>query len=157
MQVPHGFLGTRGDLLFDTIAVSLILIVVALLYAFRLARAGRYLRHRTVMTTLLASLAAVLVLFEMHLRSSGGPNVLFAESRYYGTALMHHSLRVHLALAMSTFSAWLVLGLVSLIRFRRSLPGRFGEIHRIWGRAIFVGFLGVAITGIEIYIVGLVL
>ena len=157
MRVPHGFLGTRGDLLFDTIAVSLILIVVALLYAFRLARSGRYVRHRTVMTTLLASLAAVLVLFEMHLRTSGGPNVLFAESRFHGTALMHHSLRIHLTLAISTFSAWLVLGLVSLIRFRRSLPGRFGDTHRIWGRAVFFGFLSVAITGLELYVVGLVL
>lgn len=155
--VPRGFLGTRADLLFDTITVLLVVIALVLAWSRSLARSGRYRRHRAVMVTLFVVLTLVLALFETDLRMSGGPRALFKASRFAGTSVMTRSLRLHVAVAITTFTAWLGLIVVSLRAFTRSLPGRLSRLHRIWGQGVFYGFLLVGATALELYIVGFVL
>jgi putative membrane protein len=156
-RLPRGFLGTRADILFDTIAVSLVLIAAILAWSQLLARARQYRRHRVVMTTLFVALTVVLLLFEADLRMAGGPKVLFKDSHFAGTAFLKYSLYFHVSVAMMTFAAWIGLIAISLRGFMSSLPGRFSSLHRIWGRSVFYGYLIVAATAVEVYVVGFVL
>jgi hypothetical protein len=154
--VPRGFLGTRADLLFDTIAVSLVLIAPILAWSQSLARSGAHRRHRAIMVTLFATLTLAIALFEVDLRMAGGARVLFKGSRFAGTSFMTGSLYSHVAVAITTFAAWLGLIVVSLRAFTRSLPGKLSSFHRIWGWGVIYGFLLVTATALEVYVVGFV-
>jgi hypothetical protein len=155
--LPGGFLGTRADCLFDTIAISLVGIAGTLAWSMSLARARQYKRHRSVMMRLLIGLTIVLIMFETDLRVSGGPKVLFRQSRFAHSHFLQYSLYFHLFVAVTTFAAWVGLLLVSLRRFPQPLPGTFSGVHRVWGKSVFYGFLLVAVTALEVYVLGFVM
>src|SRR5262245_26271913 len=132
-DIPDGFLGTRADMLFDIIVVAQIAVTGALVYAIRQAKMKRYLRHRAVMLATLLVLALILVVFEVHLRASGGARGIFEQSRFADTTALTAAIYIHILFAVSTVVAWTTLAILSLVKYRRSLPGDFSRIHRIGG------------------------
>jgi uncharacterized membrane protein YozB (DUF420 family) len=154
----RGFLPTRGNFLEDLVVTSLVLIVPLLLLSWRWAHAGRWARHRNLMVILTVVLTVVVVLFEADVRSRGGFEGVAAGSRYHGTAFMDWSYRVHMVCVTVTSALWLVLLPVSLWVYRRGLRrNAFGPYHRLAGRVGMVGAALSGLTGLELYVIGLVL
>ena len=157
-MLPRGFLGTRADILMDTVVVALALIVPALLFSWRKARAGEYSLHKRLQVTLFSALAVAIILFEIDLRMSGGIYEMTAGSRFAGTLLHHGSIWFHVALSIATAAIWIWLFVASLRRFPSPpVPATFSPTHRRWGRLAMIGMGLTGITGLELYVVGFVL
>ena len=157
-MLPQGFLGTRADILVDIVVVSLAVILPLLGLALWWVQRGEYRRHRNLMVTLGATLAIVVTLFEIDIRLAGGFFVLAAESSYAGTALLTASVYIHLVLAVSTALLWAVLIVTSLRRFPSPPePGEYSMSHKRLGRLGMVGMALTGVTGLELYLVGMVL
>ncbi|MCM2279072.1 MAG: DUF420 domain-containing protein [Oligoflexia bacterium] len=154
---PPGFLGTRADLLLDLVIVSLAGVVPAVLYSWRSARTGSYVRHRNLQLALIAVLTLVLGIFEMNLRAKGGIDSLTRESRFAGTWILDAALFVHLAFAFSSAALWVGLTGLSLWKFQRPpRPGAFSSAHRFWGRLAMLDLLLTGASAIVLYVIGFV-
>lgn len=154
---PQGFLGTRADLLTDLITVGYGVIPLVLYLSALRARRGQHRLHRGVQLGCLAVLTVILILFEVNIRVRGGSQALFVNSSFSETPMLRVTLLVHLAIAVSTYLAWVGLTVVSWRRFGTSLPGRFGATHRAVGMAIIAGNVATAVTGVWLYVVGFVM
>jgi uncharacterized membrane protein YozB (DUF420 family) len=155
---PQGFFGTRADLLFDLVITSLFLIVPLLVYSWRMAGKGQYQIHRNIQMALTLVLTAVLVVFEMNLRSKGGIFEMTQGSRFAGTSVLSLSIYGHMLLAFSTATIWLLLVATALRKFpASSKPGRFQNFHRFWGRFALITMIFTGISAVELYVVGFVL
>jgi hypothetical protein len=155
---PQGFFGTRADLLFDLVVSSLIFIVPLLFYSWRMAGRGHYLVHRNIQMVLTVVLTAVLVIFEMNLRSKGGIFAMTQGSRFAGTPVLSLSIYGHMMLAFSTAAIWLMLVGTALRRFPLSpKPARFQNFHRFWGKCALITMICTGISAVELYVVGFVL
>jgi putative membrane protein len=150
MTMPRGFFGTRADLFMDVGILLLTLLPALMLWAFRLARNRRLSAHRNVQTATLAVVLIVLVLFEIDIRLRGGSAAFLAQYPERA-AIVRGILRAHLVTAAATFLAWLELGVVSWIRFRRVLPGAFSLAHKRVGRFTFVGACLLSASGALMY------
>jgi uncharacterized membrane protein YozB (DUF420 family) len=152
---PAGVLGTRADLITDLIVIGFAAVPFILFLSSRRARRGQYRLHRAVQTVTLVVLSIILVLFEVNIRLRG--DSVFLSSSLAGTPFLRLSLFIHLAIAVATFLSWFGLALLSWPRLGRVLPGSFSARHRLFGRAVMVGTVLTAVTGIELYVVAFVL
>jgi uncharacterized membrane protein YozB (DUF420 family) len=156
VKLPGGFLGTRGDVLMDLVVVAIVATPLLFLWALRLARRGRYARHRDLQTGLLGTLLFAVILFEVDIRVSGGTRAFMAGSPHLGSALLTWLLRAHVLVAVLTFAVWLAL-VVRAWRARMDLnPGRFTARHRRVGYGVFAGTVFTAASGVWLYWLGFV-
>jgi uncharacterized membrane protein YozB (DUF420 family) len=156
MNMPAGFLGTRGDLLMDVVVVAIVLTPFLFLWAVRLARRGEYRRHRNLQTTLLTTLLAAVVLFELDIRLTGGTQAFLADSPHLGRPLLTWLLRTHVLVAVLSFGLWSLV-VVQAWRARMDLnPGLFSAIHRRRGYWVFAGTVFTAVSGVWLYWLGFV-
>lgn len=151
MRLPPGFLGTRADVLMDVVLIAMLITPLLLACAIRLARRGAYLQHRTLQTGLLSVLLVAVVLFEIDVRMSGGSDAFLAGSRYLGTPLLRWILKVHIAVAVSSFALWTyVVGKAWRDRVEPA-PANFGPAHRRTGYLIFAGVTFTSVSGAVLY------
>jgi hypothetical protein len=154
----RGFLGTRGDLLMDIVILALVAVVPIVFYNWRLARTGRYRRHKTMQVSLAVLLGAVVGLFEYNLRLQGGIFTATAASGYAGTATLNFWIYCHTFFAITTILVWAGLIVVSLRRFPNPpAPGAFSGMHRFWGRVGMIWMLVTGVTAIPVYVYGFAL
>ena len=157
MYPPSPF-GTRSDLLIDLVVLSLVVVVPVMGLAWWKVKQQAWLFHRNLMLGLSAVLAVAVTLFELDLQAHGGIFELTRESRYAGTDFLYASIYIHTFFAISTAILWLSLIAVSLRRFAAPpRPNGFSKMHRLWGRIAMLDMLLTGITGVELYVVGLVL
>ncbi len=154
---PQGFLGTRADVLTDLITVGYGIIPLVLYLSALRARHGEYRLHRTVQCVCLGLLTVILILFETNIRMRGGSDALFVNSSFAQTPLLRFILVGHLAIAVSTYLAWVGLTVFSWRRFASSLPGASSAVHRRVGKLVIAGNVATAISGAVLYVVGFVL
>ncbi|WP_337174139.1 DUF420 domain-containing protein [Paludisphaera sp.] len=156
MNMPPGFLGTRGDLLMDIVVVAIVLTPFLFLRAVWLARRGEYRRHRNLQTALLTTLLVAVVLFEVDIRLKGGTQAFLAGSPHLGRPLLTWLLRTHVLVAVVSFGLWAVL-VVQAWRARMDLnPGLFSAVHRRRGYLVFAGTIFTAASGVWLYWLGFV-
>lgn len=156
MNIPSGFLGTRGDLLMDSVVVAIVLTPLLFLWAVRLARRGQYTRHRNLQTGLLGLLLTAVVFFELDIRASGGTEAFLAGSPHLGSPLLTWLLRVHVLVAVASFGLWTFL-VAQAWRARMDLnPGLFTAAHRRRGYWVFAGTVFTAVSGVWLYWLGFV-
>ncbi len=152
---PHGFLGTRADLLMDIVIVALVAVVPIVFYNWSLARSGRYSRHRSMQVSLAVLLGAVVGLFEFNLRLQGGIFQATAASRYAGTATLNFWIYFHTFFAITTILIWAALIVISQRRFPKPpAPNAFSGTHRLWGRLGMIWMLATGVTSIPVYVYG---
>ncbi|HNC95757.1 MAG TPA: DUF420 domain-containing protein [Myxococcota bacterium] len=157
MYPPSPF-GTRSDLLIDLVVLSLVVVVPLLGLSWWKVRQKAWLFHRNLMLGLSGVLAVAVTLFELDLKAHGGIFELTRESRFAGTDFLYASIYIHTFFSISTAMLWLSLIVVSLRRFASPpAPNTFSRMHRIWGRIAMIDMLLTGITGVELYVVGLVL
>src|SRR5689334_17321360 len=125
-MIPHGFLGSRADLLMDLALVTFILLPALMVPGFRLAAARRYERHRTVQTALFGTMTFAVLVLELDLRLRGGSKEIVSGTTALPPAALKVILLVHVAIAFVTWVAWAILVFLSRRRFRQTLPGSFG-------------------------------
>jgi len=155
---PPGFLGTRADVLIDIVTLSFIVILPLLIWSWRLARVKKdYPLHRNVQVSLAAALAIVVGIFEYDLAQSGGIFAMVEGSAWEGTALLGWIIYVHTIFAVLASLSWVILIVVSLVRFARPpRPNSFSATHRLWGRFGMVTMIGAAVTAPPLYYFGFI-
>jgi len=91
------------------------------------------------------------------MKANGGIFEMTKASPYAGTSFYTASVYFHTAVAILTSLLWVVLIILSLVKFDRDpRPNVFAATHRILGRIgmILMGLTG--ITGIQIYVMGFI-
>jgi uncharacterized membrane protein YozB (DUF420 family) len=130
MEYPgiDGFLGTRASFMLDIVFVAMIAVLPALAWSIWLARRRRWALHKRVQTTLAATLAGAIVLFEIDMRLVSGWRERAMSSPFYAEVesagpiwdaiclslcglervpgLVFRALAVHLGFAVSTVALW---------------------------------------------------
>ena len=135
----------------DIVLIAMTLTPFLLVWAIRLARRGQFVLHRNIQSGLLAVLLVAVVLFEADVRMSGGSGTFLAGSPYVGTPLLTWLLRVHIAVAVTSFLAW--TWVVARAWRVPLVPGSadFGPAHRRTGYLIFAGVTFTSISGAALY------
>lgn len=154
---PPSPFGTRSDLLIDLVVLSLVVVVPVLAVSWWKVRQKAWLFHRNLMLGLSGVLFVAVVLFEWNLQARGGIFEITKESSFSGTTFLYTSIYVHTFFSISTSIIWLSLIILSLRRFPSPpRPNDFSRAHRIWGRIGMIDMLLTGVTGVEMYVVGLV-
>ena len=153
-EMPAGFLGTRADLLVDIGMLSIVAVVPVLIYSWRLARQRRWILHKRVQLITFIVLAIVVALFEWDISQSGGIFAMTAASRYAGTFTLNFWIWSHTLLAISSSLVWLLLVVVSVVKFPTPPVPEAFRSHRYWGRLGMILMLGSGLTAIPMYVYG---
>ncbi|MDH5655893.1 MAG: hypothetical protein OEZ34_08295 [Spirochaetia bacterium] len=155
---PPSFLGSRASSLVDLIILSLAVIVPVMFYSYLSAKKRKYSVHKSFQVGLTAVLTVTILLFEIDMSKHGGIFEMSRGGMFENTLLLNLSIYVHLFFSVSTSIIWLVLIVISLIRFPSPpVPSAFSKTHRFWGKAGMIFMLMTAVTGVELFFVGLYL
>jgi len=142
----------------DLVTVSLVVIVPLVIYSWRAARAGSYLNHKRAQVTLLVVLSIAVTFFEIDMQQSGGVFELARGGRFADTLFLYASVYIHLFFSVTTSFLWVFLAVWSLIKFASPpQPNSFSATHMLFGRVAMIDMVLTAVTGIEVYLVGMVL
>lgn len=154
---PDGFFGTRANILGDIVLVATLATPFLLMHSFRIARRREADRHRRFQLVLLGVLLCAIVLFEVDVRMASAGGGLMKDSSWAGTTTLRVLTLGHVLGAVATFAGWLALTIMSVKRFRATLPGAFSKRHRSLGKAVFWGSVYTAVTAVGMYVMGFIL
>ena len=99
----------RSDLIIDSVLLATLVLVPLIVFAWTRAKRAEYTKHRNVMLVTTALLAIAVTAVEMDLRALGGLFVLTEGSRFEGTAFLHWSAWIHVAISAATARFTLLL------------------------------------------------
>ena len=153
---PPSFLGSRASSLVDLIILSLIVIVPLMVYSYNFTKKGQYSNHKYIQIGLAAILTFTIILFEIDMSEHGGIVEMSRGGIFENTMLLYASIYIHLFFSVSTSIIWPALILISLLKFPNPpRPARFSKFHKFWGKTGMLFMLLTAITGVELYLIGL--
>jgi len=144
-----GFLGTRALWFMDVVTIWFALLPFLLAGAIFLAMRRHYLLHARVQTVLFALTLAMVVLFEVGVRFSGG-FLSYAEGSSVAFSALATLLVVHILIAVAAVALWAWLLVDTLLRFRRE--GRVAMSHRRFGQITYAGMTVTSFLGVLIYL-----
>ncbi|HUH35674.1 MAG TPA: DUF420 domain-containing protein [Moheibacter sp.] len=124
-------------------------------YAMKKARSKAFESHRKIQNTIYIVCVLGVLLLEGLIRYSGGSGSLASESEYYHTSFFKMTLYSHIIVAVLTYLLWTVLIILSNVRFKKNLPGKFSNFHKKCGRVIFAGLVYTAVTALLVYLMSL--
>ncbi|HHD83792.1 MAG TPA: DUF420 domain-containing protein [Campylobacteraceae bacterium] len=145
MQIS-GFLGTRGDIIVDTVMLASAALPFLLFIAIRFARKERYDLHKWSQITLITIVILLVIALELDIRF-GGLYEVIEQSRYYGSDMLTAIFVVHLFFAVSSTLLWLWLIVISAKRY----PVHFRFPHKKYGLIVFGDVVMTVITGWILY------
>lgn len=151
-MIPNGFLGTRADVIIDTVVVMFALWPFIIFGIIRLASKGRYQAHRNLQVIIFLLAFLLVLALEIDLRFSD-LLVEIRQTSMYSSTLAKTIFGIHLFIALFTFISWLTLLVRSAKRFENKLPGSFSGQHRLWGVIVLTGLILTSVTGIAMYTV----
>ena len=153
MLIANGLLPTRGSLMLDLIAITMVFVTVVLVYSIYQARVARNFKlHRTIQVTTAIVLSLALVLFELDVRFFTDWKVLAEPSPYFKSGWVNRCLYIHLFFAIPTPFLWLFVIWSAIRGFKEGFEqSKFNRIHRISGRIAAAYMLATAITGWVFY------
>lgn len=156
-MIPHGFFGSRADLLTDLSLSLFILLPMMMPLGFRLAQGGRLQLHRTVQAAFLLTMTIAVLALELDIRLKGGTGALAGSAVAAPRLVIRALFLVHLLIAVTTWVTWIGLVATSWRRFGSTLPGPFSSAHMRWGKRVWLGVSATAATGTLLYIAVFVL
>jgi len=161
MQItfPPSIFGARCDVLMDIVVVSMAIILPLLWYSMKKVKHDREYRvHKRIQLYMFIILFFVVLLFEWDMKENGGIFEMVKGSSYEGTFFLNFMIYFHTFLSITTSLIWLVLIIVSLIKFGKDpKPNKFSKTHKIWGKIGMWDMALTCITGLILYIYGFVL
>lgn len=123
----------------------------AVYYAISKARKQDFNTHRKIQNiTFVLCVLGVFVL-EGLIRYTGGSGSLAVNSSYFHTSFFKITLFSHIIVAILSYLIWLILIVISNLKFQRSLPGTFSKVHKRMGYVLFIGLIYTAITSVMVY------
>ncbi len=150
----NGFLGTRGSIMLDVVALAMLVILPVLAVSIYLVRyKRRYQLHKQIQLVLGVVLLVAVVAFEVDMNflteweKRAEPSPYFEEVNKWscpaGIALI-----VHLCFAVPTLVLWIVVIVRALRQFPDpTVPGKHSRSHIFWGRLAAIEMTGTALTG----------
>lgn len=143
----------------DIVVISMVIILPLLWYSYKQVKNKyNYRLHKNIQLTMFIILFFVVLLFEYDMQQYGGIFEMVKGSAYEGTFFINFMIYFHTFLSITTSLIWIILIIVSLIKFGKNpKPGKFSKAHRLWGK---IGMLDMALTcftGLILYIFGFML
>ncbi len=145
MQI-EGFLGTRADIIIDTVMLASTLLPFMLIVAIGYAQKGKYDVHKWLQIVLFVVVNVLVIALEVDIRI-GGLDEVIAKSPYYGSTELLSVFIIHLIVAVSSTLLWFWLIVVSSKRY----PVHFTFAHKKYGRIVFVDIVLTMLTGWGLY------
>lgn len=124
-------------------------------YGVQQAKKNEYKTHRKIQNIIYFFCVLGVLALEVLIRYSGGSGSLVSGSNYYGTNFFTITLVSHIIVAVLTYLLWTILIIISNLKFRKSLPGKFSKTHKKLGYIIFGGLVYTAITALVVYLMSL--
>lgn len=143
-----GFLGTRALWFMDVVTLWFAALPFLMAAAIALAKRKRYDAHRQAQTVLFVLTLAMVVLFEVGVRFSGG-FAAYAEQSGMAFGALVTLLAVHILIAVAAVGLWAWLLVDALRRFRSG--GAVAVSHKRYGLAVFAGMTVTSFLGVTIY------
>jgi putative membrane protein len=146
-----GFLGTRASVGMDVLLVGLLATLPVLALSIAAVRARKYAVHKSLQLVIVATLLAVIVVFEIDIRLFSDWKPRAATSPFWPAGVLW-SLGIHLVFAVSTLVLWTWVVWEALRRFPSPpAPGSHGPRHRRMARLAALDLLATAVTGVTFY------
>ncbi len=145
MQI-EGFLGTRADIIVDTVMLASTLLPFMLIVAIGYAQKGKYDVHKWLQIVLFVVVNVLVIALEVDIRI-GGLDEVIAKSPYYGSTELLSIFIIHLIFAVSSTLLWFWLIIVSTKRY----PVHFTFAHKKYGKIVFVDIVLTMLTGWGLY------
>lgn len=144
---------TRADLVVNLTYLATLLAPLVSLVSYGLARRRRYAAHRRVQLVLLGVCVLAVLALELHIRLAGGSGALLQRGSAEWAGAARALLLVHIGAAVLTYILWGTLAVLSIRRFRATLPGAFSRRHRQLGWLVFCGlcFTTASATGMYLF------
>jgi len=153
-----GFLPWRGSLMLDVVFLAMFLVIPAMVWSIRQAKAGRYTLHKRMQLGLGGVLLVAVGCFELDMqfftdwrvRAAGWGER--AGSPYYNAAsdsgLVVAALWIHLLFAVSTAVLWVYVIVQALRKYPSPpVPGPYSPSHVRWARIAYWDMILTAVTG----------
>jgi putative membrane protein len=159
MNLPQSIFGARCDVLMDIVVVSMLIILPLLWYSMKKVRKDKaYSLHKKIQLTMFCVLFVVVILFEYDMKQNGGIFEMVKGSAYNDTFFLNFMIYFHTFLSITTSLIWIVLVILSLIKFSKPpRPNAFSKTHRRIGKIGVWDMALTCITGLILYIFGFVL
>ena len=149
-----GFLGTRALWFMDVVTLWFGLLPFLMGGAVWMAMRKNYVAHKRFQTVLFAVTLAMVVLFEVGVRFSGG-FAAYAEQSGVSFGSLVTLLAVHILIAVAAVGMWAWLLIDALRRYRQS--GEAAPGHKRNGWIVFAGMTLTSFFGVMIYLLLFVL
>lgn len=151
MFFEPGFLGTRAAFYLDVVTLYFALLPFLVFYGIRFALKGDFERHYKSQLAILLLSVAVVVIFEIGVRLSGG-FAEFVKGSRFSYDFMVAFLAFHILIALATVVGWVVLIYRSLKRYKNEgCSAVFSAAHKRASRWIFSGIVATSLTGCMVY------
>ncbi len=145
MQI-EGFLGTRADIIVDTVMLASTLLPFLLIVAIGYAHKGKYDVHKWFQIILFIVVNVLVIALEVDIRF-GGLDEVIAKSAYEGSTELLSIFIIHLIFAISSTILWFWLIVVSSRRY----PVHFTFAHKKYGKIVFADLVLTTLTGWGLY------
>ena len=158
-NLPPSIFGGRCDILMDIVVIFMVIILPMLWYSVQEVKYKKaYKKHRKIQLYMFIILFFVVLLFEYDMKQNGGIFEMVKGSSYEGTFFLNFMIYLHTFLSITTSLIWLVLIVVSLLKFGKNpQPNTFSKRHKFWGRIGMWDMALTCITGLILYIFGFIL
>lgn len=145
LDLPPSIFGARCDIFMDIVVVSMAIILPLLWYSMKKVKHEKaYGLHKRIQLIMFSVLFVVVLLFEYDMQQNGGIFEMVKGSSYEGTFFLNFMIYFHTFLSITTSLIWILLIIVSLIKFDKSpRPNSFSKAHKFWGR---IGMWDMALT-----------
>jgi putative membrane protein len=143
-----GFLGTRALWFMDVVTLWFAVLPFLMGGAIYLAMRKRERAHKRAQTILFAVTLAMVVLFEVGVRFTGG-FVAYAEKSGVAFSSLAVLLAVHILIAVAAVAGWAWLLIDALLSYGRSQA--VAATHRRNGLLVFAGMTVTSLMGVTIY------
>lgn len=149
-----GFLGTRALGFMDVVTIWFAVLPFLMAGAIFAAMQRRYVLHSRLQTALFAVTLAMVVIFEVGVRLSGG-FLSYAEGSSVPLPALATLLGVHILIAVAAVALWAWVLVDAWVRFRRD--GAVADGHRRYAQFAYAGMTVTSFLGVLIYLLLFVL
>lgn len=152
MLFDSGFLRTSAPFYMDFVTIYFLFFPVLMAFTIYLAVKKKYKEHFISQGVLLIITIAIILVFEIGLRISGG-FIEYSKESGFSYTFMLIFLIIHILIAIIALIAWVYLFITSLKLYRKNqLKEIKNSNHKKMGKLIFLGLTISSLMGVCIYI-----
>lgn len=124
-------------------------------YGVHLAKKKDYAAHRKIQNIIFLICVVGVLALEGLIQNEGGSGSLAKSSDYYETSFFKYTLFSHIIVAVLSYLLWAILIVISNLKYKKSLPGKFSKWHKTIGQIVLYGLVYTAISALAVYLMTL--